>query len=238
MPFTTEHAKALYDLATNAQRAGNHVQAINVARLLVEVSDAFYSPFAFGILAQSYSALGHRELEVEAIKRITQLPTEQKLLLPPNFVALAYQWAGDFKAALAIYADFHRLAPKDGGAVAALAELSVLIGDADKAEHWAKTLRERPEIHFQVLGRVVAALVLAIREKYGEAMSELNWVGQLIVSTGALPQGGWDYSDLLPIALNVAQSFPPALLMLEVLLSRKPLPEFIEEWRKMVPAAS
>jgi tetratricopeptide (TPR) repeat protein len=237
MPLTTEHAKALYDLATTVQRAGNHVQAINVAHLLVDVSDPFYAPFGLGILAQSYNALGHRELEVETLKRVTQLPMQQKLLLNPGLVALAYQRTGDLKGALAIQTDIHRLAPNDVRAVAALAELSVLLGDADQAEHWAKTLREKPEIQFQVLGRVINALVLAIREKYGDAMSELNWVGQFIVSTGALPQGGWDYGDLWPLAQKIAQSFPPARLILEVLRSAKPLPEFIEEWRKVAPAA-
>lgn len=235
--LTREYAKELYELAINAQRGNNHVHAIRILERLEETGDPFYTPFALALIAQSYNTLGQRDLQTEVFKRVTKLPKEQQLLLHPGWIALCYQKLGDLKTAKEIHEEVLKLTPHDPNTHAALAEISLLQGNLDEAENWAKKLRERAEPHFQILGRIIGAFALALRNKHDESARELLWVGQFLISTGNIPTGQWDYSDLQPTVAKLGANSPAAALLQDVLSGRKTLPEFIEAWKNIAPAA-
>ena len=234
--LTAEYAKALYDLALNARKTNSSVQAINVLRRLVEMGDPFYTVFALFNLAQCYDNLDHRDLETEVLKSVISLPKEQQLLMNPGWIALCYQRLGELKTAAEIHGEVLKLVPNDTNTIAAIAELSILQGNLEDAETWARMLRERAEPNYQILGRIIAAFVLALRNKDSESASELFWVGQFIISSGSISPGMWDYSDLQPLTAKLGANSPAATLLLETLTGRRPVPEFIEAWKKMAIA--
>lgn len=239
--LTREHAKALYDLATVSQSAGNHVHAIRVAGKLVEINEPFYTPFALALQMRSYALLGRGDLAIETGKRVIRLPEEQQRLLNPSFLSLCYQRSGDIKRAKEIYTETFELTPDDPSVVAALAELSLLDGSPKEAEHWASKLRGRAEPKFQILGRVIGALVLLLNNKPDEAGRELHWVAQFI-SGGTFQLQDWDYRDLQPVALKTAGPPRPGIpgmvhSLFDALTGKIPIAQFVEEWKKAAPAA-
>jgi len=235
--LTREHAKELYDLALNARKTGHFVHAIRVLEKLIEIGDPFYTPFALAIMLECYNILGQRELEMEVYKRVTRLPGEQQLLLNPTWLALCYQKSGDLKTARTIHGEILELTPNDPNTVAAFAEISLLQGNFDEAETWARKLRERAEVNYQILGRIILAFALALRSRHDESASELRWVGQFLISSGNIPTGAWDYRDLQPLAGELGANSPTAILLLDALTGRKILPQFIEAWNNIAPAA-
>ncbi len=235
--FTGEHAKALYDLALSSQRAGNYVHALRVLQQLIKIGDPFYTPFALAVMSQCYNALGRPDFEMEAFRRVTELPREQQQLLNPAWQALCYQRIGNLRGAQEIHEEVLGLVPNDPSATAALAEISLLQGNLEEAEKWAKGLRERAEPNLQILGRIIWAFVLALRKKHDESAAELLWVGQFLISSGNVPIGAWDYSDLQPVITKLGANSTAATLLLEVLSGRKAVPEFIEAWKRIAPAA-
>src|SRR5215472_3002952 len=194
--LTREHAKALYELAINSQRSGNYVHTLRVLEKVVETKEPFYTPFALAAQSQCYNSLGRRGLDTETLKRITELPEEQQQLLNPDYLALCYQRSGNRKKAKEINAEILQIAPTDGAAISALAELSILDGRTEEAEQWAIALRNRVEPGYHILGRMIGVLVLLLNHRGDEAEKELRWVGQFLISTGNIPLQVWDYRDL------------------------------------------
>src|SRR5882762_10881889 len=124
--FTSEYAERLYKHADNMQKTGDYVYAIRLLEKLVEVADAFFTPFALVRVAQAYKQIGRRDLETEAFIRITRLPHDQQRLVKPTFLAYSYQRVGNFRAAREIHSEILELAPRDMASIAALAELTLL----------------------------------------------------------------------------------------------------------------
>lgn len=239
--LTREHAKVLYDLGLQAQMSKNFVHAIRVMEKLVEIEEPFYTPFALAVQSQCYNALGRPDLEKETFKRIITLAEEQQQLLNATYLALCYQRLGDLKRAKAIYAELIELTPNDPQVIAALAELSLLEWSAKEAEHWASKLRGRAEPRFQILGRVIGAIVLLLDNKPDEAGRELQWVAQFI-SGGTFQLQDWDYRDLQPMALQIAGPPRPGISgmvhsLFDVLTGKTPIAQFLEEWKNVAPAA-
>jgi len=235
--LTTEHAKALYELALNSQRGGAFVHAIRVLEKLVEIDDPFYSPFALAVMSQCYNSLGRRDLAHETLRRVSNLSKERQLLLNPIYVATCYQKSGDLATAEVIVREFLELAPNDASAIAALAEITLLRGDLGEAERRAGRLQERGEAHLQVLGRVLRAFALALLGKHDESARELSWVAHFIISSGNVFASSWDYGDIEAIAPRLGSNSRAAELLIDVLIARKPLPEFIEAWNALESAA-
>jgi tetratricopeptide (TPR) repeat protein len=233
--LTHENAKTLYEYGISVQRAQNFVYAIRLFEILVEIADPFYTPFALNLISQCYNQLGRRDLEMKSFTRITQLPPDQQRLLNPVSLALSYQRVGNLKVARELHSEILELTPHDPASVAALSEILLLEGKPIDAEQRAKELRERPEPGYQILGRMIVAFALAIRDMHDAAAKELYWVGQFLISTGNVPVGSWDYSDLQPVAQKTGRNARTFNLLLEVLSSRLPLTEFIEEWKTVAP---
>src|SRR6266850_5646882 len=141
--LTREHLKDLYTLAVNTQRSGNYVYAIRLFETVEASGDPFHTPFALAGMSQCYAALGHPDLEAATLKRVTQLPKLQQLLLNPPWLALCYQRAGDLAEAKNIHAEILKLAPHEPNTLAALAELSLLQGDPGRAIAYAAELQQR-----------------------------------------------------------------------------------------------
>src|SRR6266852_557573 len=201
--LTREHAKLLYDLATNSRRTGNLVHTIQVMEKLVEINEPFYTPFALAAQSDCYNALGRRDLETATFKRVIGLPEEQQQLLNPAYLALCYQRLGDLKSAKKIHTELLELTPNDPLVIGALAEISLLEHRLEEAEHWASKLRARGEAPYQTLGRMIGALVMILNRRGDEAGKELQWVGQFLMSTGSIQLQAWDYRDLQPMATEI-----------------------------------
>jgi tetratricopeptide (TPR) repeat protein len=234
--LTKEHADALYNHATNMEKARDYVYAIRLLERLVEIDDPFYTPFALVRIAQNYKQIGRLDLEAEAFTRITRLPPEQQRLVKPGLLALCYQRVGNLGAARKIHGEILVLTPHDPGSVAALAELFVLEGNPVEAERHATELRESPEPAYQILGRLIAAFVLAFRDMHDAAGKELYWVGQFLISSGNVPLGTWDYGDLQPLTAKTGRNAKAFNTILDVLNGNMALPEFIEQWKTSVPS--
>jgi tetratricopeptide (TPR) repeat protein len=240
--LTREHARLLYDLATNSQRTGNFVHTIQVTEKLVEINEPFYTPFALAAQSQCYNTLGRRDLETATFKRISGLPEEQQRLLNPAYLALCYQRIGDLKRAKKINTEILELTPNDPSVIAALAELSLLEHRPEEAEHWASKLRARGEAPYQILGRMIGALVLILNRRDDEAGKELEWVGQFLMSTGSVQLQAWDYRDLQPMATEITGPPRPGISgmfhsLFDALTGKISVPQFTEEWKKVAPAA-
>jgi len=231
------HAKALYDLAINAFNARNFVHAVRVLRILVDINDPFYTPFALAQMAQCFNFLGQRGLELETFKRVTQLPKAEKELLNPTFLALCYQRSGQLEAAEGVNREVLELSPGNPNSIAALAELSLLRGKLGEAVGWANQIKDSPQFSFQVLGRVLLAFAHGLRNDNAKSMEELQWVGNSLASTGASLTGTWDYRDIEPLATKLGPNSSTAALLLETLTGKKTIAQFIEAWPKSAPAA-
>jgi tetratricopeptide (TPR) repeat protein len=231
-----EHVKALYDYAASVQRAQNYVYAVRLLERLVEIADPFYTPFALNQISQCYNQLGRRDLEAEALARITRLPRDQQRLLNPEALALSYQRVGNLRVAREIHSEILALTPHAPASVAALGEIFLLEGKPVDAEPRAAELRERPEPGYQILGRMIGAFAFALRDMHDAAAKELYWVGQFLISTGNVPIGAWDYGDLQPLAAKTGRNARTFNVLLDVLRNKMALPEFIEAWKAAAPA--
>jgi hypothetical protein len=126
--------------------------------------------------------------------------------------------------------------------IASLAELALLDHRLEEAEHWARKLRARGEAPYQILGRMIGALVLMLNKRGNEAGKELEWVGQFLISTGSMQLQAWDYRDLQPMATEIIGPPRPGISgmvhsLFDALTGKIPIPQFTEEWKKVVPAA-
>jgi hypothetical protein len=231
--LTFEHMKEIYALAVNAQRSRNWVYSIRLFEFLVEAGDPFYTPFALGGISQSYVALSRLDLQAAILKLVTQLPAEQQYLLNPGWVAFCYQRSGDLEAAMRIHLEILKVAPHEGESISALAELSLLAGRIDDAEAFAVKLQQRGEPHFQILARIVRAFALAFRNEQDEALRELRWVGQFLISSGSIPVGAWDYGDLQPLIAKTGPNATIFQVLFDALSGKISLPEFADLWAKV-----
>jgi tetratricopeptide (TPR) repeat protein len=234
--LTHEHAKSLYDYANRVLGTKDYVYVVRLLERLVEVADPFYTPYAVNQIAQCYSQLGDRERETEALKHITRLPRDQQQLLHPSRVAFAYQRVGDIRAAMELHSEILRLTPHALTSVAAIGELCLLGGNPAGAEAPAAELRESPDPGFQILGRMMGALALALRGMHDLAGRELSWVGEFLISSGNVPSGTWDYGDLNPLIDKTGTNARTFGLLFDVLTNKVSLPRFIEAWRVPAPA--
>ena len=233
--FTFERAKELYSLAVNAQRAKNFVYAVQLFESLIEADDAFYTPFALAGIAQCYYDLDRRDLLTGTFKRVTQLPKQQQLLLNPGWLALCYQRSGEIREAKIIHGKILELSPHDPMSISAIAELSLIEGDLDQTEAIALKLQQRAEPYLQILGRILRAFALALRSRNDEAATELSWVGQFMISSGSIPVGVWDYSDLQPLVAKTGANIKPLQLLFDALSGRISLPAFTPIWSEIAP---
>jgi tetratricopeptide (TPR) repeat protein len=235
--LTSEYAERLYNHADKMQKTGDYVYAVRLLEKLVEVDDPFFTPFALVRIAQAHRQIGRRDLEENALRRITQLPREQQRLVKPGFLALSYQRVGNLGAARELHGEILELTPHDPESVAALAELFLLEGKPIDAEPRAAELRGRAEPNYQILGRMVGAFVLAFRGMHEAAGRELYWVGQFLISSGNVPVGLWDYSELQVLAEKTGRNARTFNVLMDVLNGKMALPEFIEIWKEVAPAA-
>jgi tetratricopeptide (TPR) repeat protein len=230
--FTREQVKDLYGLATNTQASRNYVYAIRLFEIVAETGEPFYTPFAVAAISQCYATLGRRDLEVATFKRVTQLPKEQQRLLNPGWLALSYQRAGDLKEAINIHAEILELAPHEPNSISAVAELSLLQGNLHQAQAFAERLRQRAEPPYQILGRLIFAFAFALQNRNDEALKELLWVGESLISTGNIQAGFWDYRDVQPLVAKMGPNTNRAELLLGALSGTISFPEFMQRWNE------
>lgn len=235
IPLGFDYVKEMYALAINIQRAKNVVYALRLFELVAESGDPFYTPFALAGLSQCYAELGHRDLEGATLRRVTQLPKEQQRLLNPGWLAFCYQRSDEFKAAANIHTEILKLAPHESSSKAALAEISLLDGDFDQAERIALELQKLAEPRLQILGRMIRALLFALRNKHDEAARELSWVGQFLLSSGNVPVGTWDYRDVQPVIARSGPSAKAFEALVDVLSGKIALTEFAPTWAQIMP---
>ncbi len=233
--LTRGHAKVLFDFAVSV-KARDLVYAVRLFEKLLEIADPFYTPFALNNISECYSQLGQRDLELDALGRIVQLPRDQQQLLHPSSLALAFQRVGNLRAARELHNEILALTPHNPASVAALGEIFLLEGKPADAEPRAVELRERPEPAYQILGRMIGGFALALRGMHDAAAKELYWVGQFLISTGNVPVGAWDYRDLQPLAEKTGRNARTFNVLMDVLSTKMLLPEFIEVWKKEAPA--
>src|SRR5260370_2682804 len=130
---TPEYIKAFYDHAANVSRGQDHVYAVRLLEKLVELREPFYTSFALALLEQAYKRLGRDDLVAKTLKRVTELPKDQQVLLNPAWLASCYQRTGDFKGAKTILAEIRQLSPDEPYAVASLADVALAEGRPDQA---------------------------------------------------------------------------------------------------------
>lgn len=234
--LTHEQMKEIYGLAVNAQRSRNFVYSVRLFELLIDANDPFYTPFSLAGLAQSYSALDQHDLEMATFKKVTQLPSQEQLLFNPSWLAVCYQKLGNLKEAAKIHSEILKLSPKDTASIGALAEISVLDGKLEQAEAFAVQLQQQAEPKFVILGRVVRAFAFTLQKRSDEALQELSWVGQFMISGGNVPVGTWDYRDLQPLVLKTGPNARVFQLLIDVLNGKIALPEFTAAWSEMTAA--
>jgi len=230
------HPKTLYEFANQVHNAKDYVYAVRLFERLVAIEDSFYTPFALNHLAQCYGQLGSREHEAEAFARITRLPKEQQQLLHPSRVAFAFQRVGNLAEAIELHHEILQFTPHAPTSIAAIGELSLLAGNLDDAEAPAAELRESPDPGFQILGRMMGALLLALRGLHESAGKELSWVGEFLISSGNVPSSTWDYGDLKPLVDRTGSNSKIFGLLFDLLTNKTSIPNFIEAWRPPVPA--
>jgi tetratricopeptide (TPR) repeat protein len=185
-------------------------------------------PFALALEAQCYNSLGQYEREIEVFKRVTQLMPQEKQLLNPIWLVLCCQKSRDFRSARAVLDELLELVPNDISAIASRAEISLLDGHATEAEGRARKLRERPEPVYQILGRIMLAIALALQNRQEESRNEMLWIGQFILSGGKIPVGFWEYRDITPLVDRLGPNAYVAGLLLGALSNKVSLPDFTE----------
>jgi tetratricopeptide (TPR) repeat protein len=212
------------------------VYAIRLFEGVVEASEPFYIAFALAGISQCYNELGHRDLETQTFKRITKLPKQQQLLLNPGWLALCYQKSGDLKEAENIHLEILQLAPSDPKSISALAEIYALTGNFAEAEARARELQQSAEPQYQILGRLVYAFALSVSGRYEEAVRDLSWVGQFLVSSGSIPAGTWDYRDLQPLVEKTGPNAKTFQFLLDAMQGKIPFAEFTSRWAEIMPS--
>jgi hypothetical protein len=234
---TPEYAKALYDHAAVISRGPDFIYAAQLLERLAGLRDPFYTAFALALLEQTYKRLGREDLVKGILKRVIELPKDQQLLLNPSWVASCYQRIGDLKGAKAILAGITQLAPEEPLAAAALAEIALAEGHPDQAYVLSEPLRRRPEPPLQILGKTLGAAALIFQGRNEAAANELSWVGQFLISSGSIPPGAWDYRDLRELlAKGTGGTVAAALVLLDALTGKVPIPEFAQQWSVPVPS--
>jgi tetratricopeptide (TPR) repeat protein len=228
--LTFERAKELYSLAVNAQRSKNWVYALQLFETLIKAGDPFYTPFALVGITQCFSDLARPDLLAATYKRVTQLPKEEQRLLNPSWLALCYQRSGNLTEARIIHQLILDITPNDPLAIAALAEISLMAGDLDQTDALASKLQQRAEPYLQILGRILRAFVLDLRNRHDEAATELSWVGQFIISSGNIPVNVWDYGDLQPLVAKIGPNARAMEALFDALSGRISLPAFTAIW--------
>jgi tetratricopeptide (TPR) repeat protein len=237
MQFSSEHAKPLYDLAVNSQTSGNLVHAVGVLRILVEINEPFYTPFALALISDCYNSLGRPDLQLEVYKNVMKLTEEQQRLLNPVWLALCYQRSGDLAGAERIQLWILSLSPGDVNVAAGLAEVLLLQGKLDEAEKWAVQIRGDAQLRFQLLGRLFLAFSLALSDRQDAAEAELRWIGQFFISNNTMPAGTWDYRDIEPLIPKLGANSARAAMLVEALSGKSTLPQFIDGWNGIASAA-
>jgi len=233
---TYEYAKDLYALAINIQRTKNYPYALRLFEGVVETGETFYMAFALVGISQCYANLGLRNLETATLKRVTQLTKQQQLLLNPGWLAFCYQRSGDLKEATTIHREVLKLMPRDQESLAALAEIDLLIGNLDEAETFAREVQQYSVPRYQILGRMIRAFALAVRGRHDEAAIELSWVAEFLISSGSIPVGTWDYSDLQPLIAKTGTNSETFQLLTDALQGKIALAEFTSAWVKIMPS--
>jgi tetratricopeptide (TPR) repeat protein len=228
--LTSEHVKALFDYASNINRGPYTVYATRLLERVSEIGDPLYTPLALSLLETNYRKLGHRELELQTLKRVTLLPKDQQILLNPAWVSACYQKTGDFKTAGDFLKEILDLSPHEPSAIAGLAEISLFTNSTGDAQARSAELQKRPEPHYQILGHLFSAFALYSTGHAKESAQELDWVAEFLISTGTVPAGTWDYRDLQQLLPKMGTNTKAAIDLIEVLSGRIPLPEFAQAW--------
>jgi len=234
---TPEYAKALYDHAAGVSRGPDLVYAIQLLEKLADLRDPFYTAFALALVEQTYKRLGRDDLVQKTIKRVTQLPKNQQLLLNPAWLASCYQRTGDLTAAKTILAEVRQLAPEEPLAAAALSEIALAEGHPEQAYVLSDPLRRRPEPPLQILGKTLGAVALSFQDLNESAAKELSWVGQFLISSGSIPPTAWDYRDLQRLmAKRTGVVAAAALVLLDALTGKIPIADFAQQWSVVATA--
>jgi len=234
---TPEYVKALYDHAVGVSRGADMVYAARLLERLADLGDPFYTAFALAMLEQTYKRLGREDLVERTLKRVTDLPKNQQLLLNPAWVASCYQRTGDLKTAKEILAAITQLAPEEPLAAGALAEIALAEGRYDQAYVLSEPLRHRPEPPLQILGRTVGALALIFQGLNDEAAKELSWVAQFLISSGGIPSGPWDYRDLQKLMTKATGATAAAAqVLLNALTGKVSIADFAQQWGAVTPS--
>jgi tetratricopeptide (TPR) repeat protein len=228
--LTREDVKTLYEFAVTTMRGGNLPYAMQLFERVAQSRQAFYTPFALSSLAEVYRKLRIGDLELGTLKRIMELPEEQKLLLDPRWLASCYQKLGDLRAARSLLADLLKLTPDDLAILGGLAEVSLLEGNLAEAEKLAGRLVQIGGPTYQILGRVIRAFSFELRDRHQESASELNGIGQYLISLGSIPIETWDYRDVQALLGKMGPNAKTAMLLMDVLGNRVTLQEFARIW--------
>ncbi len=231
--LTREDVKAIYEYGIAMSRAGNLPYAAQLLEMAALSGQPFYTAFALSELAQLYRRLGSDNLELAILKRITQLPEEQRNLLEPKWMAACHEKTGDLKAARSMLAAVMKLTPDDPAAFGALAEVSLLDGRLEEADALAGRLMQRGEPPYQVLGRMIRAFSLALRDRSEESAAELNWVGQYLISAGPISGEAWDYRDIQALLSKMGTNARTATLLINVLVNRTAFQGFAQAWAEI-----
>jgi len=206
------------------------VFAVQLLERVVAFRHPYYGAFALSLLVQAYRNLGKADLEMHTVKRVTELPDDQKVLLDPRWAASCYEKVGDIRRAKQVLVAAISLAPDDPDSIAALTEICLFDGSIDEALAHAQKLERRPEPKYQVLGKIMKAFALAYLGKHGESHAELLWVGQYLVSVGGIPADTWDYRDLEPLLSRMGPNARVAKMILDALSKRMSASDFAREW--------
>jgi|SRR5208282_2584435 len=229
--LTREDVKALFEHAINVGRT-DVPYAIQLLERVAASGHPFYTPFALSTLADQYRKLGKNELELGAYGRIVEMPEEQRKLLNPKFVAACYVKVGDLKSADAILRAQLDLTRDDPALLAAIGELRLFDGLFESAEAPAEKLILRGEPGYQVLGRLIKGLSLALRGNHEAAMQELQLVGQSLTANAGLG-GVWDYRDMQKFAGKLGPSARVADPLFRALIAGTPPQDFARAWAEL-----
>lgn len=224
-----EDIKALYEHGVAVMRAGNLAYAIQLFERVAELGQGFYVPFALSSLAEAYRKLLMSELELRTLKRIVELPDDFRLFLDPRWVATCYQKTGGFKAAQSVLLNVLKLTPDEPSILGGLAEVYLLEGNLGEAEKLAERLLPRGEPVYQVLGMVIKAFSLELRNSHDESAAELSRTGQYLC-LGNMPREAWDFRDIQTLVRKLGPNARTAGLLMDFLVGKLSPQEFTRLW--------
>ena len=226
---TMEQAGKLYDHGLANYKSSNYSVSMAQFQAVIETGDPYYMPSAVWMVYTLHRQFKDRPNELATLKRFVSLPPESSRFIDPENLGIAYIKLGDAANAVKHYS----LAIKQNGEtparIANLAEAYLVSGDYRNSLELADKLVTQNEVKYLLLGRVFKGASLWFMGQHPQALSEFQFIGSFLASTGGLPANfSWDFRDSAQILDRIES--PVIRSVVEVLSGRANFDTFRQSW--------